>query len=72
MRAWDDHLAAGEANTILQAQRRAVAECRGRCTPQTPADERTVPNYDEVYAVNDWDHLCVDYLLEPWPASMLN
>lgn len=74
MRAWDDHLAADEreARTILQAQRRAVLECRGRYTPREPADQRMVPDYEELLNVPSWDRLCVDYLLEPWPASMLN
>ena len=74
MRAQDDYVAARKqkANEILQAKRRAVAECRGRCTPRTIIVDGSVPQPAELRLPGAWDRLSVDYLLEPWPPSKLN
>ena len=74
MRGRDDRAAANQraVNPLYLARLRAVAECEGRITPQSPGRDRLFDEYPTLGAPGFWDLLRVDYLRSEWPPSKLN
>jgi hypothetical protein len=74
MRGREDRAAANQRaiDARNQARWRAVQECRGVLRARPPADERPLPDRDELASGAMWDRLNVGYLRGDWPASRLS